>query len=285
VSNLLSLALKVSRPRFWIYTGGTYVVGFALGMAGWQDFLSLEYLVYLIYFFFPANVFIYGVNDIWDYETDRDNPKKEEREIRAESVGRRDLLKVVIVVTAVSLGLMITQMDLGLMLIFASFLLLSYFYSARPLRFKAIPFVDFLSNVLYIMPGIFGYYLVAGTVPPLPIILAGVMHVSAMHLFSAIPDIKYDEEAGIRTTAVVLRKRYSLELCTVLWGVLAILVIYLSGMHPLSFLALIYPAIPIALLVRERLSIERVYWYLPWVNIGLGGLLFTMLVLTKGNFI
>jgi len=29
-------------------------------------------------------------------------------------------------------------------------------------------------------------------VPPLPIILAGVMHVSAMHLFSAIPDIKYD---------------------------------------------------------------------------------------------
>jgi len=82
-----------------------------------------------------------------------------------------------------------------------------------------------------------------------------------------------------------LRKRYSLELCTVLWGVLAILVIYLSGMHPLSFLALIYPAIPIALLVRERLSIERVYWYLPWVNIGLGGLLFTMLVLTKGNFI
>jgi 4-hydroxybenzoate polyprenyltransferase len=285
MTGLLSLAFKVSRLKFWIYTGGTYVVGFALGMSGWEDFLSLEYMVYLLYFFFPANVFIYGVNDLWDEETDSANPKKDERETRAVELGRSNLRKVVLGVTVLSLILMATQMDLDLMLIFGSFLLLSYFYSARPLRFKAIPFVDFLSNVLYIVPGIFGYYLVAGTMPPLAIILAGVMHVSAMHLFSAIPDIRYDEEAGIRTTAVVLRKRASLELCAVLWSTLALLVIYLADLHPLSFLTLIYPAIPMVLLIRQRMSIERVYWYLPWVNTFLGGLLFTMLVLTKSNLI
>lgn len=60
---------------------------------------------------------------------------------------------------------------------------------------------------------------------------------------------------------------------------LAALVIWLSGLHPLSLLVLIYPAIPLALLVRESLSIDRVYWYLPYVNTGLGGLVFLLATL------
>ena len=72
----------ISRFRFWIYTGGTYVVGYALGFSVFADFFRPDYYLYLLYFFIPANIFIYGVNDYWDRETDILNPKKDHKEYR-----------------------------------------------------------------------------------------------------------------------------------------------------------------------------------------------------------
>jgi 4-hydroxybenzoate polyprenyltransferase len=142
-----------------------------------------------------------------------------------------------------------------------------------------LPFVDFASNILYVMPGIFGYYLASGSYPPLVLVVAGFAHVSAMHIFSAIPDIEFDSKTGIRTTAVFLREKPSMALVLFFWSVLAVLTVILAGFHPLSFLVFIYPAIPLALLVNERLKVEKVYWYLPYVNTSLGGLLFSALVI------
>ncbi|TAJ44679.1 UbiA prenyltransferase family protein [Methanofollis fontis] len=42
------LALLVSRRRFWFYTGGTYVVGFAPGMASPRQFVNPAYTLYLL---------------------------------------------------------------------------------------------------------------------------------------------------------------------------------------------------------------------------------------------
>ncbi len=44
-------------------------------------------------------------------------------------------------------------------IIFTIFLLISYFYSAKPLRFKDKTFFGFSSYYLYVMPVIFAYYL------------------------------------------------------------------------------------------------------------------------------
>ncbi|KUG20564.1 MAG: prenyltransferase [Methanomicrobiaceae archaeon] len=272
--SLLSLALRVSRFRFWIYTGGTYVVGYALGMPSWEAFLSPGYALYLFYFFLPANVFIYGVNDYFDQETDRFNPKKDVREYRWRDADGRNLLLLIGLSAGISAALLALQAGWTERLIFLSFLFLSFFYSAPPLRFKEIPILDFSSNLLYIMPGIFGYYLASGILPPLILIAAGYLHVAAMHLFSAIPDIGYDRAAGVTTTAVALQERPSLLLCLFFWAGLAAIVILASGMHPASFLVLIYPAIPLLLLVDRALDIERIYWYLPAINTSLGGLVF-----------
>ncbi|HNU35927.1 MAG TPA: hypothetical protein PKJ15_04955, partial [Methanomassiliicoccales archaeon] len=53
----------------------------------------------------------------------------------------------------------------------------------------------------------------------------------------------------------------------------------LSGFQYLSFLVLLYPAVPLSLLAFRSWRIERVYWYLPYLNTILGGMLFTVLVL------
>jgi 4-hydroxybenzoate polyprenyltransferase len=278
VTSLFSLAVSVSRFRFWIYTGGTYVVGYALGMESWLALFQPAYILYLIYFFFPANVFIYGVNDYWDGETDRTNARKDGQEHRLEDRERHGLRAVLWGVTALSVFLLFFQ-DTGARLIFLTFLGLAYFYSAPPLRFKQIPFLDFSSNMLYVMPGIFGFYLASGTFPPLVLVAAGFLHIAAMHLFSAVPDIACDRQAGITTTAVFLGRNASLAFCLVLWTVFAFLVVDLAGYFPLSYLVFLFPAVPLALLVSPNLQIETVYQYLPLLNTALGGLTFVVLFL------
>lgn len=277
LSLMLSFIFKVSRFRFWIYTGGTYVVGYALGATLFSDFLRPEYYLYLFYFFFPANIFIYGVNDYWDEDTDKLNPKKDEKEHRLQLKERKRLLNVIYLVTGFSLLLMIFQ-DWGERLIFAGFLLLSYFYSAKPLRFKEKAFLDFSSNYLYVMPGIFAYYLASGNFPSFLLLLGAYCHISAMHIYSAIPDIEYDQASGINTTPVVIGEKPALILTSIFWIILSLIVIYLAQFNPLSFLVLLYPLFPLVLLVFPRIKIDTLYWYLPYVNTALGGLLFLALI-------
>ncbi len=277
---MLSFIFKISRFRFWIYTGGTFVVGYALAANAFADFLRVDYYIYLIYFFFLANVFIYGVNDYWDEETDKNNPKKDEKEHRIIDEEKNKLLKVIYLVTGISLALMIFQTNLERIL-FSIFLILSYFYSSPPLRFKERPFLDFSSNYLYIMPGIFAYSMVANALPSLIIMVGAYFHISAMHIFSAIPDIKYDREAGINTTPVFIGKTASLILTLIFWLILSVIVITLADFRLLSFLVLLYPLFPFLLLIKKDMDINNLYWYLPYVNTALGGLLFTALVLYK----
>ncbi|MCS7118363.1 MAG: prenyltransferase, partial [Thaumarchaeota archaeon] len=231
--------LKVSRFRFWIYAAGPYVIGYTLGASGFNDFLRPEYYIYLIYFFLPANVLIYGINDYFDVQTDLLNPKKDEREIRAVGALRTRLKWMLVAVIALSLALMVFQDNLA-RLFFGGFLFLTVFYSAPPLRFKSKPFIDFASNYLYIMPGVFGHYIASGRVPEPAILVAAFLHIAAMHVFSAIPDIEFDKRSGIITTPVLIGKGPALVLVAFFWAGLAYFAITLTGFHPLSFLSVIY---------------------------------------------
>jgi len=142
-------------------------------------------------------------------------------------------------------------------LILLVFIFLSYYYSAGPIRFKQRPLLDSASNVLYALPGVFSYYLASGALPPAPVLAAAFMHTFSMHLFSAVPDIAYDTETGIRTTAVVGR-RASLALCFALWTGLATFTLRLGSGNPLSLLPLMYPIVAAGLLVLDR-AVDSVY--------------------------
>ncbi len=281
MTGLLRLAFRVSRFRFWIYLAGTYVVGYALGMDTWRDLMAPTYVVFLAYFLLPANIFLYGVNDYWDEKTDRDNPKKSQKENFLEHEDRRKLLGLLTLVALLSLGLLVALDSALERALFASFLGLSYFYSSEPLRLKSKPILDFASNGLYVMPGILGFHQASGSLPVFPMIMAGVMHTSAMHLFSAIPDIEYDRKAGIATTAVLLRRRASLAVCFSFWAVLSLLVIHLSQYNLASLVVFVYPVIPLVMLVKESLDIDSIYWYWPYINTAMGGGLFFALTMAK----
>ena len=90
-------------------------------------------------------------------------------------------------------------------IVFVIWVLFSTFYSVRPLRFKARLLLDSWSNVLYILPGIM-VYLIFEPLANLswPLVVAAWVWAMGMHLFSALPDIKSDRSAKVKTTAVWL---------------------------------------------------------------------------------
>jgi 4-hydroxybenzoate polyprenyltransferase len=263
--------LKVSRPRFWHYTAGTFLIGSLFGMVGFAGLLSPWFIVHFLFFLWFANVFIYGVNDWFDRDTDAFNPKKDAKEHRVQRKEKRELFFWLYLSFFVAIVLNVVWFSPVLLVLWLCFFFLSFFYSVPPLRFKAFPFVDFLSNALYLFPGFIGYYFASGSLPSFEAVIAGWAWVGGMQLFSAIPDIVADKRAKLRTTAVVLGFVPSLLLTSALW-----LVAVVFGLFVLPWwflLGVVYPLMPLLVLLL-RLDIEKVYWWFPYVNLVMGFLLF-----------
>lgn len=276
----LSKIIKISRPRFWSYIAGPFLLGYLLGAPNISVIYSWQFFSALLFFLIPANIFLYGVNDLYDEDTDKYNHKKDSIENRLKFSDKSFLKAVLIVSTLIALLLLILTPNFYAKIILILFWLLSYFYSANPLRFKSKPFIDSLSNVLYILPGIYGFILVTNSLPALLPILGFWAWASAMHLFSAIPDIAPDKKANLKTTAVLIGKQNSLIVCTILWLIFFNLTVFVFK-QSLLMLLIIYPVIPLLLLIKKNISIEKVYWYFPMLNMAFGFLAFVLIVFEK----
>lgn len=252
--------LRLSRPRFWFYLAGPVIVGVVYGADTLSKLLSPIALALFVYFLIPANIFLYGVNDVFDADIDKENPKKNDKEVRY--TGERTVLAAVLVSGLLALGFVPILSPIALAA-FAGFGFLAVEYSAPPLRFKTTPLLDSVSNGLYVLPGIVAYTAIASEFPPLFAILGGWLWTMGMHTFSAIPDIGPDRKTGIRTTAVVLGERRTYGYCALCWFAAALA---FSFVH-VFFAALLfaYPLLVFAI-VRSAVDIERAYWWYPAVN-------------------
>lgn len=279
IADNLRYLVAVTRPRFWLYLAGPYLLGYAAGTSLSLQWLQPKCWLYLAFFMLPANLLLYGVNDLGDADTDAVNPKKGTLEARLD--GRERLLSRTVLgcllLGIVAVAALPSWPARGLMLLFFA---LSWGYSQRPLRFKGRPFIDMASNILYALPGFIGYLQVGGTWPPMSVVAFAWCWTAAMHLFSAIPDISSDRQAGVATTATKLGAARSLVLCAALWGTGSLLLIMDGVLWPWNLMTIIYPIIPLALLWRRVADVTRVYWTFPVLNGTLGMLTFFVIVLT-----
>lgn len=262
--------LATSRPRFWLYLAGTYLVGAALGF---QDIYSARdplFWAYFAFFLIPANVFLYGINDYFDKDTDQHNQKKGTKEILL-SQTQRSQLKLWLIITAIMTGLLVLlQTNIFAQLFLILFFALSFAYSAPPIRLKSRILFDSWSNFLYVIPGIIGYIHASGQLPDWFAIWGFFCWTAAMHLYSAIPDIEADEKAGITTTAVLLGVEKSLLLCGFYWSVFSLVMLSYLDWYPWSLFSLVYPTIILYLFTQPRYSVLKVYWLFPLINSVLG---------------
>lgn len=200
---MLRRLFYISRPVLWVNTVGPAVVGMWLAGGLW----SCEALPILLWLTLPFNLLIYGVNDIFDRETDAENPRKgslEGARISEREVGR------------IRLGILVTNLPFLAYFFFATgasafvwmllYAALFVGYSAPPARFKARPFLDSLSNAAYAFPLVFVPLALAAEVV-WPAALGLMAWSAAKHTFDAVQDIEEDRRSGIHTTAVRLGAR------------------------------------------------------------------------------
>jgi len=269
----LSLWLVTSRPL--LYPLVPIIILFGYFHAGGTILtLSPEALLVLFVFSAPFSLIVYGLNDIYDADSDAINQKRHwlTGAVAAPTTHRSILIGVALsIVLFLAVMIMVGNQLLGLMMSLA--LLFAYFYSVPPLRLKAVPMVDCLvSGVGYVLiPFLIGTAL-RNTVFIEPEVLIIVLFVAAYHILCSVRDYEADKSVGDRTTVVWLGVRTSLVLvsiisllCASVWytlrpfdwlgvvflgslGVVSLLVLYrpncirlvVNGMVPLAALVALY---------------------------------------------
>ena len=276
----LRFLLKVSRPRFWIYIFGPYLIGLVAAVDNRNELASLLFLLLGLYFLYPANLLIYGVNDIFDYETDRLNEKKADYETMV-TPDRRSGLWLAIFLTNFAFVDILRFGSIPVITSGLAFLFFSIFYSAPPIRAKTKPFLDSAFNILYVMPGVFSFSLVTGTFPPALLVIAGGLWTAAMHAFSAIPDIEADREAKLSTIATTLGPTGTHLFCLSAYiGAGLLSYEYLSYFS--IIVAAVYAAMMlVSMLTGSRAGVFRVYRVFPLVNALVGFVLFWYIAIPK----
>jgi 4-hydroxybenzoate polyprenyltransferase len=203
----------ISRPVLWINTLGPGVVG--MWLAG--DLWRLDFLPILLWLTLPFNLLIYGVNDVFDQETDAKNPRKgtlEGARIRPWEV-RFIWLGVLLTNLPFVIYFLLSLPFLAViwMLLYA---LIFIGYSAPPVRFKARPYLDSLSNIAYAFPLVFTPLALSAS-PVWPAAVGLMAWSAAKHTFDAVQDVDEDRKVGIETTAVRLGPRGVVLWSGLLW--------------------------------------------------------------------
>ena len=272
--------LTISRPRFWIYVAGPFWLCAAILYPSIHN--TLQGIVFLLYFTFPANILIYGINDIYDTETDVLNDKKSSYEQVLQKSDQKKLLWVILItnIPFILYGLFVLPVPALVSLIL--FILLAWQYSATPLRAKAIPFVDsIVSGLLYIVPAGVAWGIITHSYPSFLPMLAGFLWSYAMHLYSAVPDINADKAAHIKTGANLLGKNPTLILCGVLYLSSAIIAfIYIKFFAVIAALAYLY-LIGISISKKNPEGVLAVYKIFPLLNTCIGAMLFFQILFFK----
>ncbi len=273
--------LSISRYRFWIYELGPFAYGVFCGASALTVLLDLKVFVFAVFFLFPANLYIYGINDMFDYETDKLNPRKVEYEALVEPSEWRSL-SIRIALFVIPFLFLIPFRNYGALYSMLAFLFFAGFYSAKPIRAKAIPVIDSIFSAgHYVATGAFGYYLVGGTGFPFIPLIAALCWSIAMHAYSAVPDIESDSSAGLKTIATTLGKTGTLILCLLLYVSSAVLIYSFVGVVAIV-LGIVYTVLMLAsLTIKKPETLLKLYTFFPYINPTAGMIIFFAILFSR----
>lgn len=281
--------LKISRPRFWIYEIGPYIVGIvAAAQTSHFIWLAPAILVFFAFFAYPANIYIYGINDAFDYETDKLNPKKVSYESLVLPSERKSLFSHIAIVVLPFLIYAFFNLSQGALIALLAFFFFAGFYSATPIRAKARPILDSIFSAgHYVATGVFSYLMVISlldksfSIQTLIICtIAGMSWAISMHAYSAVPDIKADRDANLETIATKLEKKKTIYLCAFLYLLSAVLTFPYLGFVSL-LLGLVYLYFMFISIKTTDEELFKVYTYFPIINTLSGMIVFFTILLSQ----
>jgi len=169
-----------------------------------------------VFFLVPYNLAMYGINDVFDYESDLRNPRKGgvEGAVLDRRMHRPTIIAALVTTVPFVIYLAIVGSPLSWLVLAISLFAVAA-YSAPGLRFKERPFLDsFTSSTHFVSPAVYGLVL-AGAVftPQLWLVLAAFfLWGIGSHAFGAVQDVIADREANISSIATVIGARATVRL-------------------------------------------------------------------------
>ena len=249
--------------------------------------IDTKLLVGTLFFLIPYNFLMYGINDVFDYESDLRNPRKGGIE---GALLDPKLHKITIWSSiGLSLGFVIYLLTIGSDV--ADFwLLVTLFavvaYSAPKLRVKEIPFLDsFTSAMHFIGPMLFALALTGTNIFEFKLfsmILAFLGWGMASHAFGAVQDVRADREAGIKSVATAIGARNTVRFAFLLYFLSGICLMNAGPHGMVAALA----AIPYMVIIAPYLNItdedceraNRGWRKFIWLNFAGGALISLLLI-------
>ncbi len=227
MNSLLRHAFWASRPVSWINTAFPFAAAYFLATRSVDWVLVVGALYYLI----PYNLAMYGINDVFDFESDMANPRKGGIEgALLPSDYHKPLLWLVTMSNLPILALLVAVGNLNSVLAIGVSTFLMAAYSAPKLRFKERPVLDSItSSAHFVTPAIVGLSLgeASYSLDILFILAAFFCWGIAAHAFGAVQDILPDRQAGIGSIATVFGAKWTVRFALVLWVTGGVLMLFI----------------------------------------------------------
>ena len=239
--------LVSSRPVSWINTAFPFAAAYLLTTREIDTVLIVGTLFFLV----PYNLAMYGINDVFDYESDLRNPRKGgahgavlDRSLHAPTLWAAGLSCLPFVVYLVVVGSPASWAVLAASLFFV------VFYSAPPLRLKERPFADSVtSSIHFFSPAVYALVLAHAvwTWELVLIVVAFALWGVASHAFGAVQDVVADRQAGISSIATARGARWTVRFALGCYTAAGIVMLFTSWPGPLAavlvlpYLATLWP--------------------------------------------
>ena len=207
-----------SRPVSWVNTAFPFFAAYLFV----AEQIDLKLVLGTFFFLVPYNFLMYGINDVFDYESDLRNPRK--GGIEGALLDPR--YHKITIWSSIGFAAMFVVYLLWVGSDAADFWLLVTLiavlaYSVPKLRFKERPFLDsFTSAVHFVGPMVYGLVLAGSSItdPKVIAVIAAFMGWGmASHAFGAVQDVRADKEAGIKSVATQIGARSTVRFAFVLY--------------------------------------------------------------------
>jgi 4-hydroxybenzoate polyprenyltransferase len=231
---MLKALFVSSRPLSWVNTAFPFAATYFMATREVDAVL----IIGTIYFLIPYNLAMYGINDVFDYESDLRNPRKGgvEGALLDPRMHRSTIIAAILtnVPFLVYLGFVGSPLS-RLVLAVSIFAVIAY--SAKGLRFKERPFLDSLtSSTHFVSPAVYGLVLAGAAITPSLWAVLGAFFLwgLASHAFGAVQDVVADREGGISSIATVIGARTTVRLSVLAYVLAGLLLLIADWPAPLA---------------------------------------------------
>ena len=281
--NSLLKILKVSRPISWVNTAYPFAAGY-LVLGGKINTL---FVLSTLFFLIPYNILMYGINDVFDYESDIQNPRKGSIEGAVESKAFHPTIIAASIISTLPFIIAILLMiswQAALTLTIVLFFVVAY--SVKGLRFKEVPILDSITSSCHFSgPLVFACAVLGFPAAAWPVVAAFFLWGIASHSLGAIQDIIPDRKGNLQSIATIFGAQATVLISLTAY-MISIILIALQGVEGVivGLAGLLYIAnIAPYLRVNDQTSARtnKAWKRFIWINYIVGAVVTMVLITTK----